>query len=278
MTQNNEILERITGQVPSTVSSKPSSEDAFVPQVRVVTVRYKVYSAILLVLLAIFLLEWLPAMQGTFRATRNVYDQTQTQIKQLTLQKSVAQSSKVYLEEIEATQSLLETCLNKEDPTACASLPETWNITYKERMVKDFSIPLSYLQLNSLHTPKMPVDEKKVLRNLNEYLIRDGVVQGVNVKNGDIETIIIGDPKSVDNSSVFYAVPIEFSIKFDRVRDLISFVRNVEKKLIAIPEDRILYKIQEVGYDIVASDQAQTTDVSMIAYYYHDAKFQEISQ
>jgi hypothetical protein len=57
---------------------------------------------------------------------------------------------------------------------------------------------------------------------------------------------------------------------------LISFVHNVEKTLITIPSDRILYKIQEVGYDIVASSEPQTTEISMIAYYYHDPRFQEV--
>jgi hypothetical protein len=35
-------------------------------------------------------------------------------------------------------------------------------------------------------------------------------------------------------------------------------------------EDRILYKIQTVSYDVVSNDEPQITDISMIAYYYHD--------
>jgi hypothetical protein len=34
-----------------------------------------------------------------------------------------------------------------------------------------------------------------------------------------------------------------------------------------------LYKIQSVSYDIVTRDEPQVTDISMIAYYYHDEKF-----
>jgi cytoskeletal protein RodZ len=170
MTQNNDILNGIMG---APVTSR--GDDELVPQMRVVTIRYKVYAAIIVVLLVFFFMEWLPKMQSTFTATHSVYDQTQATLQQLVKDKAEAQRDKTYLEEIEATQSTLETCLNEEEATACASLPETWNITYKGKTIKDFSVPLAYLQLNSLYNPKMPVDEKKVLRNLNEYLIRDGI-------------------------------------------------------------------------------------------------------
>jgi hypothetical protein len=38
-------------------------------------------------------------------------------------------------------------------------------------------------------------------------------------------------------------------------------------------DDRILYKIQSVSYDIITNDEPQITDISMIAYYYHDERF-----
>jgi hypothetical protein len=39
----------------------------------------------------------------------------------------------------------------------------------------NYSVPLSYLQTNSLYNEKMPVDEKRVLKNLNEYLIKQDI-------------------------------------------------------------------------------------------------------
>jgi hypothetical protein len=49
----------------------------------------------------------------------------------------------------------------------------------------------------------------------------------------------------------------------------------VEKKIIENSEDRILYKIQAVSYDIVTNDEPQVTDISMVAYYYHDGRFDD---
>jgi hypothetical protein len=290
MTQNNEIMDRILGattgeQAPKTApeSSAPLStgtppEEELFSQERIVTVRYKVYSAILVVLFAIGAMELFPAMQSKYAAAHSSYNQTKGEISNLITKKSGYEQDKKYLEQIESNQTTLEKCLNDADATACTSLPETWNVEYKGKTVKDFSVPLSYLQLNSLSTPKMPIDEKKVLRNLNEYLIREGeTIQGVNARNGDIRSIHIGDPEPVEGSAVFFSVPISFSIEFDRVGDLISFVHNVEKRLITIPQDRILYKIQEVGYDIVASNKSQITNLAMIAYYYYDPRFPELT-
>jgi hypothetical protein len=289
MTQNNEILNRIMGtdqpapqQVTETSSLPPTGtlspavqDEIVVSETRIVTVRYKVYAAILFLLLMRGRMDLRPKVSMGYSSAHTVYTNTQQQLQTLQNEKAIAQKDKAYLEEIETTQTTLEICLNKEDVDACASLPESWNVTYKGKLIKDFSVPLSYLQLNSLYNPKMPVDEKKVLRNLNEYLIREGL-QGVNVRNGDIKSITIGDATPFQGSAVLFSVPLTLSIEFERVDNLISFVHNVEKTLITVPSDRILYKIQEVGYDIVASNEPQTTEISMIAYYYHDPKFQDI--
>ncbi|MDR0860324.1 MAG: hypothetical protein LBO09_05110 [Candidatus Peribacteria bacterium] len=272
MTQNNDIISRIT----QTSAPSTPKEEAIVSETRVVTAKYKVFSAILLVVGVCIFMSRGPDIKSKYDATNTVYDSTKQEVANKKIKKAGYEQDKKNLEKIEANQTTIETCLNLEDTTACTSLPDEWNVEYKGKIIKDFSIPLSYLQLHSLFTEKMPVDEQKVLRNLNEYLIRDGVAQGIPVKNGDIKSINISDPTPVEGSAVLFEVPLSLSIEFDRVEDLISFVHNVEKKLISVPNDRILYKIQEVGYDIISSDKAQTTAISMIAYYYHDPRFEEV--
>jgi hypothetical protein len=68
---------------------------------------------------------------------------------------------------------------------------------------------------------------------------------------------------------------VDVQIEFETIDDLIGFLYNVEKKLIDKSEDRILYKIQTVSYDIVTNDEPQVTDISMMAYYYHDDRFDD---
>jgi hypothetical protein len=71
-------------------------------------------------------------------------------------------------------------------------------------------------------------------------------------------------------------VPVDIQVEFETVQDLIEFLYNVEKKIVNNVEDRILYKIQAVSYDVVANDEPQITDISMIAYYYYDEKFKGV--
>jgi hypothetical protein len=82
--------------------------------------------------------------------------------------------------------------------------------------------------------------------------------------------INIGNPESAGEGNHFFKVSVDVEIKFDTIGELTGFLYNVEKKMVDNREDRILYKIQSVSYDVVANDEPQITDISMIAYYYHD--------
>ena len=294
MPQSNEIINRIMGNNPIELggvenSEKTSSQSAkqtmvsgqeeeLVSHTRIVTARYKVYAAILLVLIVMIVLEIQPGMRDALKSAHNVLDQTKSQIQLLKGKEAQYNRDNQFLNEIETNETIVERCLNYIDMAACDTLPETWKVELNGKKIPDLSVPLGYLQLNSLFTPKMPVDEKKVLRNLNEYLIKEGFSQSVAARNGDILTIRIGDPVPVKGSKVFFSVPVDVLIEFIRVDDLISFVYNVEKSLIRTSDDRIRYKIQEVSYDIVTENQPQETQIKMLAYYYHDPKFDTIQK
>ncbi|MDR0282779.1 MAG: hypothetical protein LBI53_05900 [Candidatus Peribacteria bacterium] len=292
MPQSNEIINRIMGRTPielggvensentaaQQVKKTPLQEEELIPQTRIVTARYKVYAAILLVVIVLLMLEIHPGMKDALASAHNVLSQTKNQLQQLKMTETKYNRDKQFLNEIETNETVIERCLNYVDTDVCDTLPEPWKIELKGKKVPDLSVPLGYLQLNSLYTPKMPVDEKKVLRNLNEYLIKEGFSQSVAARNGDILTIRIGDPVPVKGSLVFFSVPVEVLIEFIRVEDLISFVYNIEKSLIRNSNDRIRYKIQEVSYDIVTENQPQQTQIKMLAHYYHDPRFDTLPQ
>jgi hypothetical protein len=86
-------------------------------------------------------------------------------------------------------QNQIISCLNYQ--IGCAQLDTT--------IQNNFGIARSYIQLNTLSTPKMLIDEKKILANINEFLIKKtsndpGVIS--RSKNGNINSIAIGDPKA----------------------------------------------------------------------------------
>ena len=279
--QNNEIIDSIMQNEAAqpTTAQKIATETAGeqnipMSKIRVVTAKYKVYIVLLIIFICIFFLELIPDVQKTNESMKNSYQQSQSKLTAIQNDIQQAQQDVKFLWNILSNEKNVKECLNKK---SCASLPENWKNSDTDGY--DLTIPLSYLQLHSLFNEKMPVDEKKVLKNLNEYLIKQDIAWTSKTRVGDILKISIWDPESVTKwDQHFFEVPVDVSIKFTTIGDLTGFLYNVEKKLIDNSDDRILYKIQSVSYDIVSNDEPQITDISMLAYYYHDERFENVDE
>ncbi len=282
--ENNEILERLLQddkQTKSTVkeevaaANQRAKEDMQISRIRVVTAKYKVYIILLVIFICILLITYIPKENDAMKSNKASFDQVNYRLDGLKRDIEIAKKDMDYLcnkdNGIVNQDEALKKCLNTR--SNCSNLPDTWKAwTWSY----DLSVPVSYLQTNSLYNKKMPVDEKRVLKNLNEYLIKQNILWNDRKKVWDILKIEIGDPKSVEWwKDHFFSVSVDVEIKFDTVGDLTGFLYNVEKKLIENREDRILYKIQSVSYDVVSNDEPQITKISMLAYYYHDDRFDD---
>jgi len=62
-------------------------------------------------------------------------------------------------------------------------------------------------------------------------------------------------------------VPIKVNITFENKDSLLSFIDNVETNVLDDANYRILYKLDEVSYDIVKYTAEQKVDILMNAYY-----------
>ena len=284
--ENNEIMQRLLqDDKPSTnpdekswVAEKHSNnKDAQISRIRVVTAKYKVYIVLVLIVIAALLFKYIPDASDAYDASLVNYGNVNSRLSNLEININQANMDMEYLCDkdiwVVANEKVLKKCLNEDK--ACDRLPEWWKSWTWEDAVYNFNIPLSYLQLHSLYNKKMPVDEKRVLKNLNEYLIKKEIDWWDKDKVWNILRIEIWDPKAIQWNERFFEVPVNVEIEFPNVEDLVWFLYNIEKKLIDNWEDRILYKIQSVSYDIVANDEPQITDISMIAYYYHDERFND---
>lgn len=283
--ENNEIMERLLQDDKQQKSNKvdevlvaKSNRDNEIPmsRIRVVTAKYKVYIILLAFFICLLLLVYIPNANDSLKSSKSTYQQVNAQLDTLERDIRIANDDMVYLCDdmsgVIKNEVALWKCLNEK--SNCSSLPQTWKTWSWKDAKYDLSVPLSYLQLHSLYNKKMPVDEKRVLKNLNEYLVKWDIGWTDRRKVWDILRIEIWDPKEVKQwDNHFFNVTVNVQIKFEKVWDLTGFLHNVEKKLIENGEDRILYKIQSVSYDIVTNDEPQVTDISMMAYYYHDEKF-----
>ena len=286
--ENNDIMKRLLQDDVHSEQTKKSSwgsnkaqkeEELHISRIRVVTAKYKVYIVLLLIFICVLLFDSIPSIKDSYNANKNAYNQVNSQLAVVRNDIKKAEADMDYLAEITDNEQTLKTCLNEKKKEVCLKLPETW-MTWEWNAKKYvFSVPLSYLQLHSLYNKKMPVDEKKVLKNLNEYLIKQDITWGSRTKVWDILRISIWDPQSVNRGDEhFFEVSVDVTVEFTTIGDLTWFLYNVEKKLVDKWEDRILYKIQSVSYDIISSNEPQVTDISMLAYYYHDERFENLDE
>ena len=286
--ENNEIMKRLlqedvhdeqTKKSVTTTSKSQKWDDVHMSRIRVVTAKYKVYIVLLLIFIALLLLDYIPNIKQSYESKQSTYNQVNSQLTSVRNDIRKAEDDMAYLWDITSNEQNLKTCLNEKKKEVCLKLPESWMVWEWTGRRYDFSVPLSYLQLHSLYNKKMPVDEKKVLKNLNEYLIKQDITWGSRTRVWDILKISIWDPSSVKNwDTHFFKVPVNVTIEFTTIGDLTGFLYNVEKKMVDKWSDRILYKIQSVSYDIIASDKPQVTDISMLAYYYHDERFENLDE
>ena len=287
--ENNEIMGRLLQddkqQTSNKIGENPatnSNRDNEVPmsRIRVVTAKYKVYIILLAIFIFLLVLVYIPNLNNSLTSKRSAHEQVKTQLDNLKKDIKNAQDNMDYLcndwAGIISNENILIRCLSNE--SVCAKLPDSWK-TWTWNSIEDYEtqVPLSYLQLHSLYSKKMLVDEKNILKNLNEYLIKQDISWNDRNKVWDILRINIWDPEvlwaSKENDSNFFRVNVDVEIKFQTVQDLLEFLYNVEKKIVNDKDDRVLYKIQSVSYDVVSMDEPQVTNISMTAYYYHDERF-----
>lgn len=266
--QNQQLINNLLQQQNTSAYTKQLTEDASDNQLavtRVVTAKYKVYVIILLVLWVLLGTKYLPESYAYFQAIQADYQAKQTQLDDLKKTFDQLTQDKIQLFNVQKYANQIVTCVN--DKKDCASLPDG--------LKSDFWLAVSYLQIGDLTSEKMKIDEQKILKNLDQYLIKNNPTEKISSANGVIEGIEIWEPVAVSwamassKDTHFYKLPITVKVTFSDKDDLISFVDNIEKFIIPDKEDRILYQIDEVSYDMMAYDESQTTEILLSAYYFN---------
>ena len=249
-----------------------------ITEIRVVNAKYKVYVIILLILWTIVGTTYLPDAKAEYDNTVSAHDskvQQLASLKQTFNSYSTLEKARVWIDKV--TDRIVE-CVNdtsKDEQEECKASILTGELWI---LADQFNTVVSYLQMWDLNSEKMVIDEKKVLKNLDRYLTRNIPWDNRSTQNGTIWGIHIGEPKVVKHIEVWdgdkkrsfnlNSAPIEAEIVFENKDDLITFVDNIEQYIIQEKEDRILYTIDEVSYDIMQYDEKQSTKVSLTAYYF----------
>lgn len=252
--ENNDIISRLLADSEwEKIVNIKTEENEVISTARVVSIKYKVYAVILMLFFVIFLMNFVLPALDKLSASRLNYQQKTIQIASSDNNKIQYEKDKSLIEMIASNESQVVACLNL----------KSWCKALNEQLKNNFSFVRSYLQLNNLYDSKMQINEKLLLVNINEYLLKTD-----KSKNWQINSISFGESETV--LSQLYSIPVKLTVSFDTKDDLLSFVDNVDTKILENKSYRILYKIDQIAYDIMNYNQEQTVDILMHAFYYKE--------
>ncbi|HOG15679.1 MAG TPA: hypothetical protein PK674_03760 [Candidatus Absconditabacterales bacterium] len=264
MTENKEILNKLIGSQENealipTSESDGAGQKSTITTSRIIGVRYKFYTIILLLLIFIVGYNYILPSYERYESTKIELSDVELELSNFQTKKTKYESNIGLVDTIKNVESQIVNCVNMLE--GCQELPDI--------VKNNFSVVRSYLLLTEMSNNKMSLDEKKILANIDGFLLkRDSLSSDSAISNGVLNKIIIGEKEEFNDN--LYFVPIELSIKFSDKDGLMSFIDNVEKKIPVQEELRILYKIDKINYDIVNYDEPQESSIFMYGYFYDD--------
>jgi len=260
--ENNQILDKLIWdqENESWLSNNVPTwkdDEVLITTSRVVWVRYKFYTVILLLLISILWYNYiLPAYQK-YQTKQIELSNMELKIMSFEDKKTRYESNMWLVDKIKQVEPQVVTCVNTLQ--GCKELPDL--------IKNNFSVVRSYLLLSEINNEKMILDEKKILANIDWFLLKkDSLNSNSTTVNGILNKIAIWEKQKFNEN--LYFVPIELKITFSNKDWLLSFIDNVEKKIPIDPDLRLLYKIDKITYDIVNYDQPQDSSVYMYLYFY----------
>lgn len=263
MTENNEILDKLISDKTSKYIMEEDSwkEDSMASQ-RIVQVRYRFYTVwLLLVWLIFWSLLFLPSLDK-LEAKKNELKNLDQQLEVLENREKVYNETIWFLQDVSTYNKQIVACMNKPQwATECSEIPE-----YIQNDSNYVAVARSYLLAYEMSDTKMDIDERRIIENIDNFLLKLDPFAWNFQTNWSLSKIYIWDKEQFNEW--MYVVPVQLNITFDNKDWLMSFINNVEKH---IPEDenlRVLYKIDKISYDIVNEDEPQETVVDMSLYYY----------
>lgn len=138
----------------------------------------------------------------------------------------------------------------------CDNFPPAF--TWKEQIVRN------YLMMTWLSIEKMDFDQKLLLHNIVDWLLVDPNSNKSIVSN--IWSISFWDLWLVDDDINLYKLRVDMQLNFTNATNFLKFVNNIEKNI--DQNNRMLYKIISMDFDIVNHLQPQLVKVSLYAYFY----------
>lgn len=172
--QDSQIIDRLLGEQQQSKSARidvlAEDNQVLITTARVVSIRYRIYFIVLLLVLIIFGKNIVLPAWDTLQATQTKSNDVNLQISSFQTKKLQSEADQKLIQKIDTQENDIITCLNTR--INCNAIDPA--------LRNNFSFARSYIQLNNLTDPKMFINEKILLANIHEYLLRDPLTQTKN--------------------------------------------------------------------------------------------------
>lgn len=255
---NQNLIEKLM-EKQSSVQNNKEEEQISISTARVSSIKHRLYVLIFLALIVLCIFDYILPNREKTKKLQNTIDEKQNQITSFLQKQAQYDKDKDLIWLIEIHENKIISCVNY----------KVWCTEIPQEIRDNFWFARAYLQLNNLHDIKMEINEKIILANINEFLLKDINEKNENqTKIGKINSISIGKPKVI--LSQLYSVPIKLEASFINKDYLLKFIENVDKNVLESKTYRILYKIDEINYNIMEYNEEQLVDIKMNAFYYQE--------
>lgn len=215
---------------------------------KIKNLKYKFFIFIILVLIYIFWWYFLNSFEKVKILNSDLYD-LKSNIKIVDTQIIEWNLINNFASNIEKNKKESVNCINNN--LQCDILWISWTNIYLKQITKN------YLRLNKLIQMKMDFDQKFILRNMIENLLKN---------SWQLSIINFWMPVLWWDNSNIYILPISISVDFENKEKLLEFLNKIENK-VDIWEN-IYLKIDTLNYNIVDYTKKQTVNIWMTSYFY----------
>lgn len=222
-------------------------------QSKVSELKYKIYCFVLVVL-GIWLWSLLDVKMIWFADLKAQIEETRNDIEITEMQ---------YNTDVENNKLINLAKENFNDFINCINNRICEGITTNAQFQKNLDNIRTYYLIDKLEADKMDLDQKTVLRYIDEYLLKKD-----NFPIGMVESVTFGNPVTVNEEKWIYKLPINLQIEFDNKDNFVNFVLKVERYLDSSLVYRTFFKIVSMNYNIANYETFQKVNLIMEVYYY----------
>ena len=222
---------------------------------RLTKVKYQLYIALLFVLGYILWVGYIDPQWSASADADNALAAKQTELDGINAQIKTQQDYATIVDAITAQHDALVACVATH--TGCDTLSDV--------IQQHLTGAKNYIEADTLDRAKMTIDEKKIIANMDLYLLRDNdSSEAIKPYIATLSNITMDEPVQVEGD--LRKVPVSVTATFANKDKLLVFIKNIQSGYFAPAP--ILYYIDQIDYNLMQYDESQSVNILLDAYYY----------